>query len=78
MSAEEKEKLAQEKIKKIKEEISSAIGFRKVIDILIKAKKTLVGHNMFSDLVYTYEQFYERLPLKHATWKENIHKLFPL
>ena len=38
------------------------IGFSKVIEEIIIAKKPLVGHNMFLDLLFIWQQFVDDLP----------------
>jgi len=38
-------------------ELNEAIGFRKVIDALIEAKKPLLGHNMMLDLLHLFACF---------------------
>lgn len=39
------------------------IGFSKVIEEIINAKKPLVGHNMFLDIMFVWQQFVDDLPL---------------
>ena len=41
---------------------SYELGFSQVIDEVIKAKKPLVGHNMFLDILFVYSQFVGELP----------------
>ena len=38
------------------------IGFSKVIEEIIKSKNPLVGHNMFLDILFIYQQFIDDLP----------------
>lgn len=38
------------------------IGFSKVIEEIILAKKPLIGHNMFLDILFVYQQFIDDLP----------------
>jgi hypothetical protein len=92
MTPQQRQQIAEAKVQKIKvqhvrltdnshgpkAEISTAIGFRKVIDMLLKHQKPLIGHNMFADLVYTYDQFIEVLPHSGQVFKEKLRKLFPL
>lgn len=39
-----------------------SIGFSKVIEEMIIAKKPLVGHNMMLDIMFVYYQFIDDLP----------------
>ncbi|XP_061482347.1 poly(A)-specific ribonuclease PNLDC1 isoform X2 [Rhineura floridana] len=56
----------------------SARGFTNLFQILVKAKKPLVGHNMLMDLLHLHEKFYNPLPEKYEEFKKNIHALFPV
>jgi hypothetical protein len=38
------------------------MGFSKVIEELIHAKKPIIGHNMFLDILFIYYQFIDDLP----------------
>jgi poly(A)-specific ribonuclease len=38
------------------------IGFSKVIEELVKSQKPLIGHNMFLDILFIYQQFIDDLP----------------
>jgi hypothetical protein len=42
--------------------IEEGIGLRKVLDMIIKSQKALVGHNVFQDLVFIWSQFIAKLP----------------
>jgi len=46
------------------------LGFSRVVEIIIKSKKPLIGHNMFLDIMYLYQQFIADLP---DTLDEFIH-----
>ncbi len=39
-----------------------SIGFSKVIQEMIMAKKPLVGHNMMLDIMFVYYQFIDDIP----------------
>ncbi|NWW65572.1 PNDC1 ribonuclease, partial [Ifrita kowaldi] len=56
----------------------SARGFTNLFHILVKAKKPLVGHNMFMDLMHLHDKFYRPLPESYEEFKRNIHNLFPV
>lgn len=47
--------------------ISFYLGFSKVFKLLIAAKKPIVGHNIFTDLMFMYKQFYKPLPSQYRT-----------
>ena len=42
--------------------IDDMIGFSKVFKCLVEAKRPIVGHNLVSDLLLTYNYFYQPLP----------------
>ncbi|NWV42927.1 PNDC1 ribonuclease, partial [Grantiella picta] len=56
----------------------AARGFTNLFQILVKAKKPLVGHNMFLDLMHLHDKFYRPLPESYEEFKRNIHNLFPV
>ncbi|NWI56497.1 PNDC1 ribonuclease, partial [Calyptomena viridis] len=55
-----------------------ARGFTNLFQILVKAKKPLVGHNMLMDLMHLHDKFYQPLPESYEEFKRNIHNLFPV
>lgn len=57
--------------------VDSLLGFTKVFRLLVSLKKPLVGHNLLSDLLLMYDNFYEPLPESYGMFKKNIHALFP-
>ncbi|XP_004601139.2 poly(A)-specific ribonuclease PNLDC1 [Sorex araneus] len=56
----------------------SARGFSLFFQMLVKARKPLVGHNMMMDLLHLHEKFYRPLPESYEEFKLNIHRLFPV
>ncbi|NXC42348.1 PNDC1 ribonuclease, partial [Penelope pileata] len=58
--------------------LTSARGFTNLFQILVKAKKPLVGHNMLMDLCHLHDKFYNPLPESYEEFKRNIHNLFPV
>jgi len=58
-------------------ELEEAIGFRRVIDALVEAKKPIVGHNMLLDLIHTFS-FLFSTPNSSDQFKEELHRLFPI
>ncbi|KCV69443.1 hypothetical protein H696_03872 [Fonticula alba] len=59
-------------------DMADLIGFRSVIDELIKARIPLVGHNLFLDLLHTYSKFVEpNFPPSLYDVSKRIHEAFP-
>ncbi|XP_006868547.1 PREDICTED: poly(A)-specific ribonuclease PARN-like domain-containing protein 1-like [Chrysochloris asiatica] len=56
----------------------SAKGFSVFFQMLVKAQKPLVGHNMMVDLLHLHEKFFRPLPESYDQFKQNIHHLFPV
>ncbi|XP_075815414.1 poly(A)-specific ribonuclease PNLDC1 [Microtus pennsylvanicus] len=56
----------------------SARGFSVFFQMLVKAQKPLVGHNMMMDLLHLHEKFFRPLPESYDQFKQNIHSLFPV
>ncbi|XP_019519302.1 PREDICTED: poly(A)-specific ribonuclease PARN-like domain-containing protein 1 [Hipposideros armiger] len=56
----------------------SARGFSVFFQMLVKAQKPLVGHNMMMDLLHLHEKFFRPLPESYNQFKLNIHNLFPV
>lgn len=38
------------------------MGFSLVVEMMINAKKPIIGHNMIYDIIYLYNQFIDDLP----------------
>ncbi|XP_032238462.2 pre-piRNA 3'-exonuclease trimmer isoform X2 [Nematostella vectensis] len=55
----------------------SVIGFSRIFKLLVKHKKPLIGHNMFTDLMLIYDKLYKPLPDCYDDFKADIHRLFP-
>jgi len=53
------------------------VGFRRVIDMLSRSRKPVVGHNLFLDLIMMYQQFYAPLPESSEAFKSRLSVLFP-
>ncbi|KAI1805680.1 CAF1-domain-containing protein [Daldinia bambusicola] len=58
-------------------EHNKTFDFEKCEANLKKNRPTLVGHNVFMDLVYIYQSFFEPLPSNVDDFLTEIHKLFP-
>lgn len=67
----------EEKQKKQKELLLEAIGFSKVIRFIIENNKPIVGHNLFLDLMHTFNQFIGKLPQTYGEFKISVQTLFP-
>jgi len=56
-------------------------ALKKTIQSLLKALKSkpciLVGHNLFTDLIFIYKTFVGTLPDKVTEFNKRIHELFP-
>jgi len=59
------------------QDLEQNIGFRRVIDVLTSARKPIIGHNIFLDLIHLYSQFYAPLPDSSEAFKVKIAQLFP-
>lgn len=66
-----------EKLEKFEKDLTTAIGFRKVIDMISDSGKTVVGHNMLLDVCHMIGQFVEPLPETLPEFKSLAHRLFP-
>jgi len=53
------------------------MGFSLVVEELAKSKKPLVGHNMFFDMLFLYQQFIAELPPIFADFIESFSSHFP-
>ena len=54
------------------------LGFSRVVEVIIKAKKPLVGHNMFLDMMFLYQQFIADLPDSLEEFIHNFSFYFPV
>jgi poly(A)-specific ribonuclease len=61
----------------LQQELTSLIGFRKVIDAISASSKPLVGHNVFLDMCYIYHNFCRTLPPTVEEFKTAVHNSFP-
>ncbi|CAG7728330.1 unnamed protein product [Allacma fusca] len=53
-------------------------GFSRVIQALKRARKPMVGHNMYTDLVLTFHRFVNDLPETYEEFKVQAHDAFPI
>ncbi|RKP39519.1 ribonuclease H-like domain-containing protein, partial [Dimargaris cristalligena] len=77
ISSEQAKTRKMQRITEFENNLKRAEGFSQVIKMLIRARKPLIGHNMFLDLCHLYDQFWERLPPTLVEFQRAIHKLFP-
>ncbi|RLN94119.1 hypothetical protein BBJ28_00011266 [Nothophytophthora sp. Chile5] len=49
------------------------VGFTAVLDVLVAARKPLVGHNMLLDLMQCFEKFHGPLPATCAAFQRELH-----
>ena len=54
------------------------LGFSQVIQSIIEAKKPLVGHNMFLDMLFIYSQFIGNLPNTMTDFNNSWLEKFPV
>ncbi|KAI8994548.1 ribonuclease H-like domain-containing protein [Pilobolus umbonatus] len=73
----QKDKIMKEKRKKFEVDCESAIGFRKVIKMISKSGKIMVGHNVLLDVCHMVGQFIEPLPESVDHFKTLTHSVFP-
>uniref|UniRef100_A0A1D1XU77 Poly(A)-specific ribonuclease PARN n=1 Tax=Anthurium amnicola TaxID=1678845 RepID=A0A1D1XU77_9ARAE len=60
-----------------KAKITSAVGFRHVIDFLSLEEKLLVGHNCFLDIAHVYSKFVGPLPSSITEFASAVNKVVP-
>eukprot|EP00301_Raphidiophrys_heterophryoidea_P024963 c8258_g1_i1.p1 GENE.c8258_g1_i1~~c8258_g1_i1.p1 ORF type:complete len:285 (-),score=51.31 c8258_g1_i1:92-946(-) len=57
--------------------VTSQIGFRGCLDLLSASRVPIVGHNMFLDMLHTYDKFFQPLPQDlasfRAAWTSKFH-----
>ncbi|KAJ3294367.1 hypothetical protein HDU79_011139 [Rhizoclosmatium sp. JEL0117] len=59
-------------------ELDYLVGFRRVIELISKSEKPLIGHNMYLDLCQTIQKFCFELPLTVGEFKSLCHSVFPV
>jgi hypothetical protein len=70
---------AHEEAKKIEKErqFYDSLGFRRVFSDLIAAKKPIIGHNLFFDLLFMMRWFDGALPADFEDFRRNLNDKFP-
>jgi len=77
VTAEEVAALNEKKEQEREAKIQQLIGFRKIIDMISKSQKPIVGHNALLDFVHVYHRFVRPAPEDYVTFKSNFHAVFP-
>ena len=54
------------------------LGFSLVVQEMIRFKRPLVGHNLFLDLLFLYQQFIDDLPALFEDWVVEFQSMFPV
>jgi hypothetical protein len=49
------------------------LGFSRVIEMISKYKKPIIGHNMKFDIAFIYHQFYKELPDSFAKFQKSFN-----
>ena len=62
----------EETLKKAVETYESELGFTKVMQILRKAKKPIVGHHMMMDTLFLFNQFHAKLPDTFSEFRQQV------
>ncbi|KAJ3002533.1 hypothetical protein HKX48_002275 [Thoreauomyces humboldtii] len=78
LSVEERSAPGNDREHQLLKELEELVGFRKVIELVSKSQKPVVGHNMFLDVLQTFSSFYKTLPIDVREFRNEMHSLFPL
>lgn len=57
--------------------VDDLLGFSRIMYLLERLQKPIIGHNMFMDIVFLHNQFIGPLPSKYSVFKKNIHNMLP-
>lgn len=58
--------------------IQKRTGFSRIISLISKSKKPIIGHNTLLDLYYIYSKFVDKIPEDFLDFRKNLMKVFPL
>ncbi|XP_050295640.1 poly(A)-specific ribonuclease PARN-like [Anthonomus grandis grandis] len=75
-SEHDKIELEQKKYESLVEQLENYVGFSKVVRIIVKSGKLVVGHNMLLDFLHTIDKFLTPLPNDYLEFKECANSLF--
>lgn len=71
------DELKQARKQKFENRVDESIGLRKVLEMIYREKSVLVGHNLFQDLVFIWDQFFGKLPPSLHEFCEVVAETFP-
>ncbi|KAJ2537960.1 hypothetical protein EV175_006569, partial [Coemansia sp. RSA 1933] len=71
-------KFTAKKLKMLDASIDEARGFCAVIDLLSKARKPVVGHNMPLDVLHAFSKFHRALPPTRAEFEQAVSRFLPV
>ncbi|XP_050090652.1 poly(A)-specific ribonuclease PARN-like isoform X1 [Anopheles aquasalis] len=77
-TAEKDQEIEQKRVAQENEDLQTTIGLSVVLQELSKARKLVIGHNIFLDLLYTIRQFFKPLPTDFKEFKKLTKEIFPL
>jgi hypothetical protein len=63
--------------KKKRDEFDRILGFSKVWKELINFKKPVIGHNLYLDLLFSFEHYHGNNPFTFGRFKENVNECWP-
>ncbi|KAI9305754.1 ribonuclease H-like domain-containing protein [Cunninghamella echinulata] len=78
LTEKEQKKRFKERERSFRNDLETAIGFRRVIDLISESKKPLIGHNMLLDMCHIIGQFIQELPDTREEFINLAHQLFPI
>ncbi|CAO3643359.1 unnamed protein product [Cunninghamella echinulata] len=78
LTEKEQKKRSKERERNFRNDLETAIGFRRVIDLISESKKPLIGHNMLLDMCHIIGQFIQELPDTKEEFVNLAHQLFPI
>ncbi|XP_050502128.1 poly(A)-specific ribonuclease PARN isoform X3 [Diabrotica virgifera virgifera] len=75
-SPEEEKQLAKKRYEENLKELDNFHGFSKLLKVLIKSGKLIIGHNLCLDFLHTIDKFLMPLPESYTEFKRVSHTLF--
>ena len=74
---EERQAHREQKQKERQDYHNKGYGFARVIQLLIDAKKPMLGHNCYFDFLFFMHSFVENLPYDYNDFKRRVRHYFP-
>jgi poly(A)-specific ribonuclease len=62
----------------MKQLFNSEMGFSLVAQLIVDARKPIIGHNMIYDIAFFYHQFIAPLPKTYEEFSKSVHEKFPI